>query len=169
MRHARIGRAWAQPGKTLSSRLKKATQALAAFFGQYPASDLDLAIELRMVQHREDASDRARLGIEGAKYQPSNPRVNHRSSAHGAGFQRDIESALFETVVFENESSGAQCNDFGVRGGVVIADDPVLSARNYGLVRPKDDGADGHFSSSLRFFCLRERRPQACFIGAHLR
>jgi hypothetical protein len=67
------------------------------------------------------------------------------SGAHGAGFEGDVEGAVVEAVVLEREAGGAEGYDFGVSGGVAVAEDSVLASA-YDLIFVDDDCTYGDFA-----------------------
>ena len=73
---------YSTPVGTLSSRLKELTQPVAAFFCQNAARDLHLMIELRMIQHVQNASRSPCFRIQGTEDQSPDPGMNHGSRAH---------------------------------------------------------------------------------------
>jgi len=67
------------------------------------------------------------------------------SGAHGAGFECDVESAVFDAIVGEVSAGFAEGDYFGVGSGIGVAEDAVLaSADNFALV--DDDCAYGHLA-----------------------
>jgi hypothetical protein len=75
--------------------------------------------------------------------------VDHGSGAHGAGLEGDEEGAAVEAMVAEGLAGGAEGDDFGVGGGIVVAHDAILGA-DEDLVALDDDGADGYFAGLTR-------------------
>ena len=79
--------------------------------------------------------------------------MNHRSSAHRAGFQRDVEIAVNQPVIANSLRCCAHRDDFRVRGWIDIAQHAVLPARNNGAVdhRHSANGNFAGFGGSARF------------------
>jgi len=76
--------------------------------------------------------------------------VEDGSGAHGAGFEGDVEGAVglrVKAVVLEGLTGGSEGDDFGVCGGVVIAEDAVLAGGD-DLVLVDDDCAYGDFAGA---------------------
>jgi hypothetical protein len=66
--------------------------------------------------------------------------VEDGSGAHGTGLECDVEGAVFEAVVAEIKAGLAEGDDLGVSGGVVVAEDTILTAAD-DFVLMDDDGA----------------------------
>ena len=75
--------------------------------------------------------------------------MENSSGAHGAGFQRDVESAIVETIVAQGLAGVTDGDDLGVGGGVVVAEDPVVAAGDDLSCGSDDDCAYGHFACGL--------------------
>ena len=88
---------------------------------------------------RTDAAG-AGFGVGGGVDEAGDAGVEDRSGAHGAGFEGDVEGAVFEAVVVEVEAGLAEGDDLGVGSGIVVAEDSVLAAAD-DLVLMDDDGA----------------------------
>ena len=96
----------------------------------------------------EDAQDRAAgsgFGIGGSVDEAGEAGVENGSGTHGTGFEGGVKSAVFEAVVFEGEAGFAEGYDFGVGGGVGVAEDSVLASAD-DLVVVDDDCAYGDFA-----------------------
>jgi hypothetical protein len=74
--------------------------------------------------------------------------VEDGSGTHGAGFECDIESAVFEAIVAEVKAGLAEGDYLGVGGGVVVAEDTVLAAAD-DFVLVGDDCAYRDFAVGL--------------------
>ena len=106
-----------------------------------------------MVHDGEDGAAGAGFGIGSGVDQAGDAGVEDSAGAHGAGFERDVESAAFvvfieEAIVFEGAAGVAEGDDLGVGGGVVFAEDAVL-AMGDDLALVDDDGADRDFAGGF--------------------
>jgi hypothetical protein len=117
----------------------------AALFGEEAGGDFDLVIELGVVHDGEDRAAGSGFGVGGGVDEAGDACVEDRSGAHGAGFECDVEGAVFEAVVAEIEAGLAEGDDLGVSGGVVVAEDTVLTAAD-DFVLMDDDGAYGNLA-----------------------
>ena len=96
-----------------------------------------------------DRAAGAGLGVGRGVDQAGEAGVEDCASAHGAGFERDVEgAALGQAIVGEGAGGVAEGDDLGVGGGVVVAQDAVLAAGD-DLAVEGEDGADGDFSIML--------------------
>ena len=98
-----------------------------------------------MIENFEDRAGSARLGVERADDQASQPGVNHGSGAHGARFERDVEMAIGEPVVAERAGRLAQGDDLGVSRGIDVSQYTILPRGN-DLILEDDDSANRHLS-----------------------
>ena len=80
--------------------------------------DFDLVVELGVVHDGEDGTAGSGFGVGGGVDEAGDAGVEDGSGAHGAGFERGVEGAVFEAVVFEGEAGFAEGDDLGVGGGV---------------------------------------------------
>ena len=81
---------------------KKALQQFTALGCQHAALDCGLVIELMVTQHIKHRACGAGFRVSRAKYDALQPRMQHRASAHGAGFQRDKQLATVQAVVAQH-------------------------------------------------------------------
>lgn len=98
-----------------------------------------------MIHDGEDGAAGSRFGVGGGVDETGYAGVEDGSGAHGAGFQRGVEGAIFEAVVFQSEARFAEGYDFGVGRGVGVAEDSVLASA-YDLVFVDDYRAYGNFA-----------------------
>ena len=71
--------------------------------------------------------------------------MEHRTAAHGAGLQRDVQLAAVQPVIAQGLRGGAQRSDFRVGGGIVAAHRGVSPDADH-LPVANDHGPDGHFA-----------------------
>jgi hypothetical protein len=111
-------------------------------FGEDAGSHFDLVIQLGAGEQLEAGTERAAFGIVGGVDEARNPRLDDRASAHGAGLEGNVEDRAGEAIVAEQARSFPKDDDFGVRGGVIVADRAIAGARENGIV-VDEYGADG--------------------------
>jgi tRNA 2-thiocytidine biosynthesis protein TtcA len=97
----------------------------------------DTVIELRLSDHVEQAACGSGLGIARTIDQAGDSRQDHCSSAHGAGFERDVEAGAGQPPGPGCPASLAQGQNLGVRGRVPAAFALVAGA-------PDDLATDDH-------------------------
>lgn len=124
---------------------KKVGEPLATLFRQQAGENLYFVIELGMVHDGENRAAGPGFGIEGGVDEAREASVKDGSRAHGTRFECYVEGAMVESIVFEGETSLAKGYDFGVGGGVAVAEDPVLASA-YDLILIDDDCTYGDFA-----------------------
>jgi hypothetical protein len=107
---------------------KKVAEQLATLFRQEPGQDFDLVVELGVIHDGENRAAGSGFGVGSGVDQAADAGVEDGSGAHGAGFEGDVEGAVVEAVVFKSEAGLAEGYDFGVGGGVAVAEDAVLAS-----------------------------------------
>ena len=103
-------------------------QHLGAAAGENAGLDCYLVIHGWVVDNLNRGADGAGFGVVGAVDQASDAGVDHGSGAHGAGLDGDEELAVAQAMVAEGGAGLAQGDDFGVGGGVAVADGAVAGA-----------------------------------------
>ena len=78
---------------------KKVAEECATLFGEEAGDDFYLVVELGVVHDGEDAAAGSGFGVGGGVDEAGDAGVKDRSSAHGTGFERDVEGAVFEAIV----------------------------------------------------------------------
>src|ERR1700674_4234259 len=109
-------------------------------------------VEARMGEGFEAGADAAALGIVGAVDEAGSASLDQRAGAHGAGLDGYVQSGTSEAVVAKEACGFAKDDDFGMGGGVIVADGAIAGAREDFAVVDKH-GADGDFAG-----CGRETR-----------
>lgn len=107
---------------SLAPASEKFLNQFSALPGQNSAANLDFMIQLRVIQHLHDRTNRTGFGIIRSVDQAANPCVHHCSGAHGTRFNCSKEVALAQTMVTNVCSGFAQRDDLGMRRGIGIAD-----------------------------------------------
>jgi hypothetical protein len=138
---------------------EKVGEDLATFVGEEAGGDFDFVVELGVVHDGEDRAAGSGFGVGGGVDEAGDSGVEDRSGTHGAGFEGGVEGAVFKAVVAEMLASFAEGYDFGMGGGVAVAEDSVLAsaydfvfvdhdcayrdfAVGFGVVRFGDGGAE---------------------------
>jgi hypothetical protein len=127
-----------------------------------------MMVEVRVGEDFEAGADGAGFGVVSAVDEAGDAGLDDGAGAHAAGLDGDVERGVGETVVAEKTRGLAQGNDFGVGGGVAIADGAV-PATGEDLAGADEYGADWDFAG---FGCgarLNERFLHELDIGFHLR
>jgi hypothetical protein len=125
----------------------------AALFGEEAGDDLDFVVELGVVHDGEDGAAGAGFGVGCGVDEARDASMEDGAGTHGAGFEGDVEGAALvifveQAVVFEGAAGLAEGYDFGVGGGVVVAENAVLAAGD-DFAAVDDDGADGDFAGEF--------------------
>ena len=143
----------------LAAPLKKILQQRTAFGLQHPALHAGLMVQLGVGKQIDDASRRTGLRIVRTKYDFFQARMQHRASAHGAGFERDVELAIGQAVIAQPGRRSAQGNHLGVGGGVVRAHRMIAAGGNHFTV--------AHHHRTHRHFACRPGLECLCRCEAH--
>src|SRR5713101_9008951 len=72
-------------------------------------------------------AERARLFVPRPIYDPGDSRVYHRTHAHHARLERDVDGNRGESIGLKVRCGRSDCEDFGVRGRIAKSDWPVIS------------------------------------------
>ena len=95
-------------------------------------------------------ADCAALGIFGSKVYFADAGLDYGSRTHGAGFQCDIQIAIYESPGVKLFTGFSDRQDFGMSDGILLADPEIMSAG--------DDLAvfdyDGTYRAFLYIICL---------------
>ena len=90
--------------------------------------------------------DTAALRIASRKIEPTKPRERDRAGAHRAGFQRDIEIALADTLRGKRGAGKPDREDFGMRRGIVaFARAVACTCDDHAVMH--DSSTDGHLAA----------------------
>jgi hypothetical protein len=143
---------------------KERLQQFGAAPGQHPAANRNAVIRMLMVQHLQHRPYSSSFGIFGAIHQPPDAGMNHSSGAHGARFNCNKEVTVPQTVVAERGPSVTQGRDFGVCGGIELANVAIPSPANN---HPGMDhhGSDWYFTALQRPLRTAERLFHPQFVG----
>ena len=107
------------------------------------------------------------FGSGGAKDHGADTGVHHRAHAHHAGLHRDVQRGASQPVIAHGRGRGPQCDDLGMRSGIVRGDGLIVPGADDLLIQ-HDDRADGDFAdrSRARGFC--ERKTHERVVQRHL-
>jgi hypothetical protein len=136
--------------------------------GEDARGDFHLMVEARMGEDFETGADGAAFGIVGAVDEARDTGLDDGAGAHAAGLDGDVERGVDETVVAEKTRGFAQCDNFGVGGGVAIADGAVARTRQ-DLAFMDEHSADGDFAGCGGGTGFGERFLHELDISFHLR
>ncbi|GAC1616572.1 MAG: hypothetical protein PVS2B2_10660 [Candidatus Acidiferrum sp.] len=126
---------------------KEGEEEGGGFLGEDAGGDFHMVIEAGLGKDFEAGTDGAAFGFIGAIDQPSDARLDHGASAHNAGFEGDVEGGTGKAIVLEETGSFTKNDDFGVSGGIGVANGAIAGAgENFAFVN--EDGADRNFTGS---------------------
>jgi len=115
----------------------------------------------------ETGADGAAFGIVGAVDEARDTRLDDGARAHAAGLNGDVQRGVGEAVVGESAGGFAQNHNFGMGGGVTIADSAVARAgENFAVVH--EHGADRDFASCCCATGFDERLLHELDVSFHL-
>ena len=154
------------PG-SLAAGGKERLEEGGRFVGEDAGEDFDAVVEARMGEDLEAGTDGAAFGIVCAVNEASNASLNHGTSAHGARLDRDIESRAGEAIVGKDVSGCPKDDNFGVSGGVVVANRAIAGTGDDFLF-VDEDCADGDFTGFGGGAGFVERELHVVEIGRHL-
>ena len=123
-------------------------------------------VECGVVEDGEGGTAGSGLGVEGGVDEAGEACVDDGSGAHGAGLERGVEGAVFEAVVAEVQAGFAEGYDFGVGGGVVVAEDAVLASADDDVV-VDDDCAYGDFAAGFGGLGFGDGGSEVGEVGGH--
>jgi hypothetical protein len=135
-------------------------------FGEDAGSDFDLMIQFGAGEKLETGAGRAALGIIGAVDESWDASLDDRAGAHGAGLEGDIESGVGKAVVAEDSRGFAQDDDFGMSGGIIVANGAIAGAGEVGII-VNQHGTNGDFASVGGKASLVQSKPHELEIVGH--
>lgn len=126
-----------------------------------------------MVEDAEDRTACAGLGVGCGVDKAADTGVEDGTGAHGTWLEGDVEGAapvfvflIDQAIVAEGARGVAESDDLCVGGGVVIAQNTVLTAGE-DLAVEGDDGADGDFAIMLGCAGFVNRSAKVVEVGEH--
>ncbi len=136
--------------------------------GEDAGGDFYLMVEARVGEDFEAGANGAAFGIVGAVDEARDTGLDDGARTHAARLDGNKEGCISKAVVPKKAGGFAQGDDFGVGGGVAIADGAIASTgEDFAVV--DDHGADGDFAGCSRYACLRERLLHELDVRFHLR
>ena len=145
---------------------KKRLDEGGAVGGENSSDDLDPMVHAQVRQNLETGADRAALGVIAAVNQARHTGLEDGSCAHAARLNRDVECGGGQAVVTKGAGGFAQDHDFGVGGGVAVANGAIAGARNNSRIVDQDR-ANGNFSCKGRGAGLVEGLLHEFEVGLH--
>lgn len=131
-------------------------------------NDFDLMIESCVCEDFETGTDGATLWVVGAIDEARDASLDHGPGTHTARFQGDVESRASHAVIAEEASGFADYDDFGVRGGIAVANRAVAGAgENFAVL--DEHGADGYFAGRGCGAGFLKGHLHECDVRFHLR
>ena len=127
----------------------------SALGGEQAGSDFDAVVEFRRVEDFETGAESASLWIVGSIREPWDAGLNNGASTHGARFESDIKGGVGEAIVSEEPGRIADNHNFGVSGGIVVANGAITRAGE-DFIAVRENGADGDFAGLGRGLSFRE-------------
>jgi hypothetical protein len=119
-----------------------------------------LMVEARVGEDFEAGADGTALGIFGTVNEARDAGLDDGAGAHAAGLDGDVERGVGETVVGEPSGGFAKDDDFGVGGGIAVAD-RAIAGTGEELALVDEHSADRDFAgcggrTSFGERCLHE-------------
>ncbi len=151
----------------LTARSEERLDDGGAVRGEDAWGDFNLMVEARVGKDLEAGAHGAAFGIVGTVDEARDAGLDDGARAHAAGFDGDIERRVCKAVVSEKAGGFAQRDDFGVRGGIAIADRAIASTGEDFAVMDKH-GPDGDFAGCGCGTSLRESFLHELDISFHI-
>jgi hypothetical protein len=129
-------------------RLKVFGQHRSALFGEDAAGGVDGVVEGGDVEEADVGLDGSAFGAEGAVVDVADTGEQEGAGAHGAGFERDVEVAVFEPPVAQGGGGAAKGEYLGVGRGVGGGVAFVVGRGDDDVVGADQQGTDGDFVAS---------------------
>ena len=139
---------------------EKVAQQGTTVVGQHAALHHRVVVQTRLRKQVDHRSGRTGLRVGGTIHHPPQPGMQQRTTAHRAGFQRDEEFAVVETVVAQVLCRGTQRHDLGVRRRIVGTDGRI-AAHPHHLALVQHHSAHGNFARGARGRGLLQRQAHA--------
>lgn len=111
-------------------------------------------VHARVVQHIHQRASRTGFRITRTEDKLADTAMHHRPGTHHAGFKRNVQGGINQTVVLQHHPATAQRHDFRMCGGIVAANGTVPAFTN-NLIIVDQHRANRHFAFFPRAFCQR--------------
>jgi len=115
------------------------------FVGQESGDDFYAMIEARVRENFETGADCAATWIVGTVNEFRDAGLDHGAGTHRTGLECDVDRCARQAVVVENMGCFAERSNFGMGGGVVVANRAIAGARD-DFVIVDENRPDGNFS-----------------------
>jgi len=136
--------------------------------GENSEGDFHLVVEAGVGEDFEAGTDGATLGVVGAVHEAGDAGLDDGAGAHAARLDGDVERGVGEAVVAEKAGGFANDDDFGVGGGVAVANGAIAgTSEDLGVV--DEHGADGNFAGCGGGTGFDERFLHELNVSFHLR
>ena len=115
--------------------------------------DVNFVIEASVGEQLKARAESAAFQVVAAVNHAGQTRLNDRAGAHATRLDGDVERGANKTIVADGARRFAEHNDFGMRGGIGVANGPVAGASD-DRAFSNEHGAHGDFSrlrSGARF------------------
>jgi hypothetical protein len=135
-------------------------------FGEQAGSYFYLVVQFGRTEQLEAGAEGPALEIVRCVDETRNASLDNRASTHGTGLKSDKESCARKAVVAEDTGTFPDYDDFGMSGGIVVANGAVAGARE-NLTAVNEYGPDGDFASVSRRACLGKSELHELQIVRH--
>jgi hypothetical protein len=120
-------------------------QESGGVFCEKAAGDFNPVIEFGIGEDIETGAESAAFWVVSAIDEARDTCLDDGAGAHGAGLESDVKSGSRETVIAKKASGFADDDDFGVGGGIVVADGAIARESQNGALIDKQ-GTNWHFA-----------------------
>ena len=135
--------------------------------GEDARGNFYVMVEARVGEDFKAGTDGAAFGVVGAVDETRDAGLYDGAGAHVAGLDGDVERGVGETVVGKPSGGFAKDDDFGVGGGIAVADGAVATASEDLAVVDKDS-ADGDFAGLGGSACFGEGFLHVMGVSLHI-
>lgn|GEM_PF-2634597 len=136
------------------------------FVGEDSKDNFDAVIQARVREDFETRPDCAATRVVSTANEFCDTGLDHGASTHRTWLKRDVHRGTGKTVVVENVGGFTEDNDFGVSGGIVVANGPISGLRD-DFVFADEKSADGDFSGGSGGAGFVESELHEIEIGGH--
>jgi len=136
------------------------------FIGEDTGDDFDAMIEARMRENFETGADCAATRVVGTVNEFRNAGLDHGAGTHRTGLECDVDRRTGKAVVVKNMGCFAENDNFGMGGGVIVANRTIAGACD-DFVIVDEKCADGHLSGGGGGAGFVESELHEIEIGGH--
>lgn len=138
-----------------------------ALDGQDARGDFHLMVEARVGKDFKAGADGATLRIVGAVDQARDTRLDDGARAHAARLDGDVKRGAGETIVAEKAGGLAKRDDFGVGGGIIVAN-RAIARTDEDFTVVDEHGANGNLASGGGRTGFRKRFLHELKVSFHV-